>query len=85
MTSQAPLHLERRRLIGNRHLIDAPMARRTAHPFIYMNAVIEISVIRKVVHSDPLDWFAGTKTGANRLEIRAIRPDLLMAVHAGLC
>ncbi len=60
------------------------MTRRTAHPFVHMNAVIEISVVRKVVHSDPFDRFAGTKAGTDRLEIRTLSPNLFMTIHAGV-
>ncbi len=82
MTTQAPFHLQRRSLIRNGHLIYAAMTGGTAHSLVHMNAVIEISVIGKVVHSNPFDWFAGAKAGTNRLEIRTIRPDLFMTVHA---
>ena len=61
------------------------MTGRTTHAFVHMNAVIEVSVVWQVVHPDPLNRFAGAEAGTNRLEIRAIRPNLLMAVHAGLC
>ena len=66
-------------------LIDSAVTRRTAHPFVYMNAVIEISVVRQVVHSNPLDRFAVAEAGTHRLQIRAICPKLFMAVHAGVC
>ena len=83
MTTQTPFHLQRRSLVSNRHLIDATVARRTTDAFVHMNAVIEICVVRKVVNSDPLDWFAGAEALANFIEIRAVRPNLLMAIHAG--
>ena len=34
--------------------------------------------------SDPFEWLVRAKAGTNRLEIRTISPDLLMAVHARL-
>ncbi len=83
MTAQTPLHLQCRSLIGNRHLIDLAMTGRTTYAFVHMNAVIEISKVRQVVHSNPLDWFASTKALADWLQVRAVRPNLLMTVHAG--
>jgi hypothetical protein len=84
MAAKTPLHLQRRGLISDRHLIHPAMTRRTAHTLVHMNAVIEISVVRKVVHSDPFDRFAAAKAGTNRLEIRALRPNLFMTIHAGV-
>ena len=83
MTLQAPLHLQRRRLVGDGHLIDPTVTGRTAHALVDMNAVIEISEVRKIVHAYPLQRLAAAKTRAHRLEISAIGPDLLVTVHAG--
>jgi len=82
MALQTPLHLQRRRLICNRHLIDAAVAGRTANAFFYVNAVIEICVVRQVVYANPFDRFSFTKTGAHWFEIRAFGPNLFVAVHA---
>jgi len=82
MTRKTPLHLQCRRLVSNRHLIHTTVARRTAHAFVYMNAVVEISVVGQVMYPNPLDRFAGAKTGAHWFKIRAVRPDLLVAIHA---
>src|SRR6185369_12200433 len=49
-----------------------------------MNAVIEINEVGKIVHSSPLDRLARPPAFADRLEIRAVRPDLRMAIHTGL-
>lgn len=49
-----------------------------------MNAVIEIDEVRKIVHSSPLDRLASSPALADRLEIRAVRPDLRMTIHTGL-
>ena len=58
------------------------MARRTTDTFVHVNAVIEVGVVRQVVHANPLDWFACSKTRAHRFEIWAIGPDLFVATHA---
>src|ERR1044072_1722957 len=82
MTLQTPLHLQRLRLEKNRHLVDAPMTRRATDTFFHVNAVIEVSVIRQIVHAFPLERLAGTKTCAYGFEVRTVGPDLFVAVHA---
>src|SRR6266446_9051749 len=59
------------------------MTGRTTHAFVHMNAVIEISKVRQVVHSKPFNWLARAEALANRLQIRAVRPNLFVTVHAG--
>ena len=46
MATETPFHLQRRRLISDRHLIDAAVAGGTAHSFVHVNAVIEVRVVR---------------------------------------
>src|SRR5262245_7541633 len=84
MTLQTPLHLQRCRLISQRHQIDSPMTGRTSHAFVYVNAVIEIDEVGQVINTLPLDGFACAPALANRLKIRAVGPDLRMAVHTRL-
>ncbi len=47
-----------------------------------MDGMVEISIVRQVVNSDPLDWFTSPKTRANRFQIRTISPNLFVAIHA---
>src|SRR6266404_8166075 len=82
MTFQTPLHLQRRSLRDYRHLIDAAVAGRAADALLDMNRVIEISEVRQVVHANPFQGLAGFETGAHRLEIRTVGPNLFVAVHA---
>lgn len=84
MTFEAPLHIQRRDLIGKRHQVNSPVTGRATDALVHVNAVIEIHEIRKIVHASPLDRFAGPPAFADRLEIRAVRPDLRMAIHTGL-
>jgi hypothetical protein len=84
MTFETPLHIQRSDLIGQRHQIDPPVTGRTTDAFVHVNAVIEIDEVWKVVHSRPLDRLAGAPAFANRFEIRTVRPDLGMAIHASL-
>ena len=82
MTLQTPFHLQGRSLRHDRHLIDATMTGRATDAFVYMNRVIEVSEVGQVMDANPFQWLAALETCAHRFEIRAIRPDLFMAVHA---
>lgn len=84
VTRQTPLHLQRVLLEDRRHIVDLPVTCRAADTLCYVNAVIEICVLRQVVNAFPLDGLILAKTLANDLEVRAVRPDLAMAVHTGL-
>jgi len=82
MTFQTPFHLQRISLRHYRHLIDAAMAGRTADAFINVNRVIEICEVRQIVNAHPLQRFARLETCAHRFQIRAVGPDLFVAIHA---
>ena len=82
MTLQTPLHLQRRCLIEDRHVVDPPVTRRTTDTLLNVNAVIEIRVVRQVVNSDPLDRLAVFETRAHPFEVWTLGPDLLVTVHA---
>src|SRR5271154_6644057 len=84
MATQTPLHLQRFLLIHQRHLVDWTVAGVAAHTLIDMNAVVEINEVRKLVHPRPLQRLASTVAGADGFEQLSIRPDLRVAVHAGL-
>lgn len=84
MTLEAPLHLQRRGLVNDGHFIDTPVARRTADAFIHVNRVIEVCVVRQVVHANPFQRLARLETGAHRLEVRTVRPDLFVTAHANI-
>jgi hypothetical protein len=53
----------------------------TANALLYVNAVIEIGVVREIVHANPLEWLAGAKTLAHWLQIRTFRPNLFVTTH----
>ena len=84
MALQTPLHLKSVLLVDGRHLVDLAMASRTTDSLRYVNAVIEIGEFRKVMDTLPLDRRIVTKACTYRFEIRAVRPDLAVAVHARL-
>src|SRR6266404_7245108 len=44
--------------------------------------MIEIGKVGKVVHADPLQRLTGLETCAHRFQIRAIGPNLFVAIHA---
>ena len=60
------------------------MTRGAANAFVHVNAVIEIDEVGQVVNAGPADRLACAPTLTNRFEVRTVRPDLRVAVHAGL-
>jgi len=84
MTLDAPLHVERRDLICKRHQINSPVTSRATDSFVHVNAVIEINEVGQIVDARPLDRLSSAPALTNRLEVRAIGPDLRVTVHAGL-
>ena len=84
MTIETPFHLQRRCLRNHRHLIDTAVAGGATDAFVHVNRVIEICVVRQVVHANPFQRLARLETGAHRLEVRAIRPDLFVTAHANI-
>src|SRR5689334_13562468 len=84
MTLDTPVHVERVRLVRERHQVDSSVARSTADALVDVNAVIEIDEIRKVVNARPRQRLTGAETGAHRLENHRIGPDLRMAGHTDL-
>lgn len=80
----APFHLQRVFLIDGGHFVDLAVTRRTPDALCNVNAVIEINEFGKVMHSFPLDRFVLAEAGTYRFKIRAVGPDLAVAVHAGL-
>ncbi len=84
MAVEAELHLQRRKLIHQRHLVNRTMAGVAAYPFSNVNAVVEIYIVRQLVDAGPFQRVSRAEAFADRLQIRRIGPNLRMAVHAGL-
>jgi hypothetical protein len=84
MTLNAPLHLQRCVVKHQRHAVHRPVAGVAPHPFVDVNAVIKINKVGKIIHPVPQQRLPSAKTFAYRFEQRRRRPDLRMAVHAGL-
>ena len=60
------------------------MAGGAADALLHVNLVVEIDEVRQVVDADPTQIRVVAKAGADRLENRRVRPDLVVAVHARL-
>ena len=81
---QAPLHEQASRLKRQRYVLHAAVASFAADAFGDMDAVIEVSELRKLIDAVPLDGRVGLPTGPHRLGDGGIGPDLRMSGHAGL-
>ncbi len=66
VTAQTPLHLQRRSLESDGHLIDTTVASGAADALVHMNAVIEIRIVGEIVDPNPLDRLAAAKAGPDR-------------------
>ena len=84
MARNAPLHLQGVLLIDGRHIVDLPVARRAPDPFCDVDTVVEVNEFRQIVYAFPFDRFVIAEARSHGLKVRAVRPDLAMAVHAGL-
>ena len=84
MALDAPLHQQRLVLVGQVHLVDFTVAGVTADTLGHVDRVIEVRVVRQVMHAFPRNRLVLLKAFANRPEHFRAGPHLLMAVHAGL-
>ena len=84
MAVQAPLHLQRVLLIHQRHLVHAAMTAGAANALVHMDRVIEVHIIRQIMHLDPEDRLARRPAIAHRSQQVGIRPDLRVTVDTGL-
>jgi hypothetical protein len=84
MAVQAPLHLQGVFLVHQRHLVDSAVTAGAPEAFVYVDLVVEVDVVRKIMHADPLDGFAGGPAVADGLEELGVGPDLGVTVDTGL-
>jgi hypothetical protein len=82
MALQAPLHVQRRSLKHQRHLIDGSVTRGAANALIYVNAVIEVYVVRKAMDLHPMNGLVRAVAFAHRPQIANVIKQHGMAVHA---
>src|SRR5205823_1647515 len=66
VTLETPFHEQRRRLIGERHFIDPPVAGDTANAFVDVDAVIEINKAGRVIDFLPENRLVATVTTPHR-------------------
>jgi hypothetical protein len=59
VAAEAPIHLQRLRAPGQRHLRDRPVASGAADPFIHVNAVVEVDEIGERIDARPFDRAVG--------------------------
>src|SRR5689334_13433989 len=81
---ETPPHLQGRLLVNQRHPIDPAVTRGAPDSLVHVNAVVEVHEVRQIVDAPPLERPILAEAGAHRFEDRRVRPDLRVAVHAGL-
>ena len=84
MTIEAPFHQQRALLADELHFVDWPVTACAADAFGNMDTVIEVNMIRQLVHAIPFNGSISLVSVAHRCQQFAADPDLLMASHAGL-
>ena len=82
---EAPFHVEGVLLPHERHLIDLTVTAHAAYAFFYVNAVIEIDKVGQSMDACPFERLAGFITLSDWGQHVAVRPDLGMARHTGVC
>ena len=82
--SRHQLICSERHLGDGRHLVDAPVAGGAPDALVHVDRVVEVREVRKLVDPVPLDGGAGEVAPPDRLELRALVPDLGVAVEAHL-
>ena len=80
---EAEGHVERLLLADDDLLVDATVALNAAHAAVHVHGVIEVNVVRHLVHFDPANRFAGLHAFLHERERRAVGLHLAMAVPAG--
>ena len=67
------------------HLINSSVALNATNATHNVRGVIEVRVIRKFMHLDPLNRHSCFVTGTNLLKLGTFAMNLRVAIHAGLC
>ncbi len=84
MTLDAPFHLKSILLKNSGHIVDLSMTGRATYTFRNVNAVIKIRVLGQIMNPFPFDRLIIAVARTHWFEIRAVGPDLTVAVHTGL-
>ncbi len=83
MAVEAPFHVKRVRLPGQRHSVELAVARRATDAVADVNAVVEKNKIRRVVDAIPAERFIFREAVADGRKHGSVFPDLRMTRHAG--
>lgn len=84
VAAQAPFHVKRMFTPGQRHFAYRPVTGLAANTLFYVNAVIEINIIRQVMHPNPFQRLARPPAFAHRLQHLCGSVNLRVAGHACL-
>lgn len=81
---EAPLHIQRRGLEHQRHLVDGTVARRAANAFVDVYAVVEVNVISKTMDAYPSNRGIRAIAITDRFEVADVIEKHGVAIHTGL-
>jgi hypothetical protein len=81
---ETPTHVESVDLSHQGHLVNLPVAGGASDTLLYMDAVVEVDKVGKIVNSPPLQRLPGAVAVANRLEDGSVGPHLRVTGHAGV-
>jgi hypothetical protein len=84
VTLQAPIHKHWFGFVGERHLVNPPVASFATHAVAHVNTVIKKDKIREIVQAVPSEGFSGSIAGASRLQNFGIGIKLGMTGHTSV-
>ena len=84
MTIQTPTHIQRLRLVDNRHGSEIAVARRATYTLGYVDAVIEINKLGQVVNLVPLHGYIRLIAATDEFELGALGQYLRVTTHTCL-
>jgi hypothetical protein len=84
VTIETPLHGESSDLLDRGHGVDAPVTGHAADALVHVNGVIEVDELGNLVDAVPDHRLVLDEALSDRVEDRALVPDLRMAIHTEL-
>jgi len=84
VTIQTPTHVQRLRLVDNRHSGEIAVARRATYTLGYVDAVIEVDKFGYVVNQVPLHGHIRLITAPDEFELGALAQYLRVTTHTRL-
>src|SRR5262252_8888798 len=82
VAAHAPAHLERAVLVDAIHLLHRAVALLAGESRAHVTLVVELHVVREVVHLDPRDLFAAVGIAGELHDLRLVGGDELVAADA---